>query len=101
MESLPVEGTSTNLGSVDALLGNSTPEPINYEQMASGTTYDLDNLPEEYKGENPTCKILPPKVIKRTLPPENKTTKLPPKEVTNKKKPLFPPGVEPFDIPNF
>ena len=101
MESLPVEGTSTNLGSVDPLLGNTTPDTINYDQMASGQTYDLDNLPEEYKGETPTCKILPPKVIKRTLPPENKTTKLPPKEVTNKKKPLFPPGVEPFDIPNF
>ena len=43
----------------------------------------------------------PPKVEKRTLPPKYETKKLPPKEVVNRLKPIFPPGVEPFAIPNF
>ena len=101
MESLPLEGVSTNVGSVDGLLGNTVADNTPWDQMYPPTTYDLDNLPEEYKGETPTCKILPPKVVKRNLPPEYKNTKLPPKEETNKKKPIFPPGVEPFDVPNF
>ena len=29
------------------------------------------------------------------------TKKLPPKEVVNRLKPIFPPGVQPFPIPNF
>ena len=46
-------------------------------------------------------KVLPAKVEKRTLPPQYKTNKLPPKDEHKKLNPIFPPGVQPFAIPNF
>ena len=64
-------------------------------------TIDVAQLPEEYKGLTPTVKVLPAKVEKRTLPPQYKTNKLPPKDEHKKLNPIFPPGVQPFALPNF
>ncbi len=68
---------------------------------ASIGTIDTAQLPEEYKGLTPTVKVLPAKVEKRTLPPQYKTNKLPPKDEHKRLNPLFPPGVQPFALPNF
>ena len=62
---------------------------------------EVDQLPEEYKGLTPTVKVLPIKIEKKDLQPENKSNNLPPKDEIKKLKPLFPPGTEPFVIPNF
>ena len=64
-------------------------------------TIDIAQLPEEYKGLTPTVKVLPAKVENRTLPPQYKTNKLPPKDEHKKLNPIFPPGVQPFALPNF
>ena len=68
---------------------------------ASVGTIDTDQFPEEYKGLTPTVKVLPAKVEKRTLPPQYKTNKLPPKDEHKRLNPIFPPGVQPFALPNF
>ena len=68
---------------------------------ASVGTIDTDQLPEEYKGLTPTVKVLPAKVEKRTVPPQYKTNKLPPKDEHKRLNPIFPPGVQPFALPNF
>ena len=49
----------------------------------------------------PTVKVLPAKVEKKELPPQYKTNKLPPKDEHKKLNPIFPPGVQPFALPNF
>ena len=64
-------------------------------------TIDTEQLPEEYKGLIPTVKVLPAKVENKTLPPQYKTNKLPPKDEYKKLNPIFPPGVQPFALPNF
>ena len=64
-------------------------------------TIDTEQLPEEYKGLTPTVKVLPAKVENKTLPPQYKTNKLPPKDEYKKLNPIFPPGVQPFALPNF
>ena len=64
-------------------------------------TIDTEQLPEEYKGLTPTVKVLPAKVENRTLPPQYKTNKLPPKDEHKRLNPIFPPGVQPFALPNF
>ena len=68
---------------------------------ASIGTIDTAQLPEEYKGLTPTVKVLPAKVENRTLPPQYKTNKLPPKDEHKRLNPIFPPGVQPFALPNF
>ena len=101
--SLGPEGDS-NIQAAEDLLGATVGNtiPIESYSTAQNSGYiEVDQLPEEYKGETPTVKIVSVKVEKKTLEPEFKTKNLPPKEVTNKKKPLFPPGTEPFEIPNF
>ncbi len=83
-----------------ATVGDTTPiESVNQGQIIG--SIEVDQLPEEYKGLTPTVKTLPPKVEKKTLPPKYETKNLPPKEEHNKLKPIFPPGTEPFTIPNF
>ena len=62
---------------------------------------EVAQLPEEYKGLTPTVKVLPAKVEKRTLPPQYKTNKLPPRDEHKRLNPIFPPGVQPFALPNF
>ena len=64
-------------------------------------TIEVEQLPEEYKGLTPTVKVLPIKVEKKTLPPQYKTNKLPPKDEIKRLNPKFPPGVQPFALPNF
>ena len=64
-------------------------------------TIEVEQLPEEYKGLTPTVKVLPLKVEKRDLPPQYKTNKLPPKDEIKRLDPKFPPGVQPFALPNF
>ena len=98
MESVPSAEGEFNFESANVGAGSTYDDP--YQIGPFGTT-NVDDIPEAYKGETPTVKVFPPKDLKKTLPPEYKTNKLPPKEVTNKKKPLFPPGTEPFDSPNF
>jgi len=83
-----------------ATVGDTTPIQASIPQP-NITTIEVDQLPEEYKGLTPTVKTLPPKIEKRTLPPQYNTKNLPPKDIVNKLKPLFPPGTQPFDIPNF
>ena len=101
--SLGPEGDS-NFQTADDLLGatvGNTTAIESYSTAQNSGFIEVDQLPEEYKGETPTVKIVAFKLEKKTLEPEFKTKTLPPKEVTNKKKPLFPPGTEPFEIPNF
>ena len=101
--SFVAEGESSNMQTAEELLGATVGNTTPIESYSAGQsigTIEVDQLPEEYKGETPTVKIVQLKVEKKTLPPEYKTKNLPPKEVTNKHKPLFPPGTEPFEIPN-
>ena len=98
------EGESSNIQSAEELLGATVGDTTPIESISPGPNYteiDVNQLPEEYKGLTPTVKTLPPKVEKKTLPPQYKTNTLPPKEETNRLKPIFPPGVEPFALPNF
>ena len=88
----------------ERLLGETlgaTTQLNSYEVRNSIGTIEVEQLPEEYKGLTPTVKVLPAKVEKRSLPPEYKTNKLPPKDEHKKLNPIFPPGVEPFALPNF
>ena len=78
-------GATTQLNSLGASIG----------------TIEIEQLPEEYKGLTPTVKVLPAKVENRTLPPQYKTNKLPPKDEHKRLNPIFPPGVQPFALPNF
>ena len=98
------EGDFGNLQSTDGLLGatvgNTTPVE-SFSPSQDFSQVDMSQVPEQYRGTTPTVRTLPPKVEKRTLPPKYETKKLPPKEVVNRLKPIFPPGVEPFAIPNF
>ena len=102
--SLGEEGDLNNFHNVQDLLGANIANTAPTESYSPGQnigTIEVDQLPEEYKGETPTVKVLTAKIEKKELPPQYKTKELPPKEVTNKHKPLFPPGTEPFEIPNF
>ena len=102
--SFPAEGEASNIESTEGLLGATVGDTIPIESFNPGPNYteiDVNQLPEEYKGLTPTVKTLPPKVEKKTLPPQYKTKTLPPKEEHNRLKPIFPPGVQPFAIPNF
>ena len=102
--SVPAEVDFVNLQSTDGLLGATVGNTTPIESYNPGPDYsqvDSSQLPEEYKGTTPTVKTLPPKIEKKTLPPKYETKNLPPKEVTNRLKPIFPPGVQPFEIPNF
>ena len=88
----------------EGLLGQTVGETtqINSVNLSNSIgTIEVEQLPEEYKGLTPTVKVLPAKVEKRTLPPQYKTNKLPPKDEHKKLNPIFPPGVQPFAIPNF
>ena len=98
------EGDFGNLQSTDGLLGAAVGNTTPIESFNAGSDFsqvDLSQVPQEYRGTTPTVKTLPPKVQKVNLPPKYETKKLPPKEVVNRLKPIFPPGVQPFDIPNF
>ena len=97
-------GESSNIQSAEGLLGATVGDTTPIENFNPGQNYteiDVNQLPEEYKGLTPTVKTLPPKIEKKTLPPKYETKTLPPKEEHNRLKPIFPPGVEPFAIPNF
>ena len=97
-------GESTNIQSAEELLGATVGDTTLIENFNSGSNYieiDVNQLPEEYKGLTPTVKTLPLKVEKKTLAPKYETKTLPPKEQHNRLKPIFPPGVEPFVLPNF
>ena len=97
-------GESSNIQSAEGLLGATVGDTTPIESSNTGqnyTEFDVNQLPEEYKGLTPTVKTLPPKIEKKTLPPKYETKTLPPKEEHNRLKPIFPPGVEPFAIPNF
>ena len=98
------ENDSNNTQNVESLLGATVGDTTPVESYNPGHIIgyiEVDQLPEEYKGLTPTVKVLPPKVEKKELPPKNETKNLPPKEEHNKLKPVFPPGTEPFAIPNF
>ena len=60
-----------------------------------------DLPPEAFNSRTPTVQHLPDKIVKNTLPPQHKTENLPPKVVKTRVNPIFPPGVEPFALPNF
>ncbi len=88
----------------ESLLGQTVGETTqinSYNLGASIGSIEVDQLPEEYKGLTPTVKVLPAKVEKKELPPQYKTNKLPPKDEHKKLNPIFPPGVQPFALPNF
>ena len=87
-----------------SLLGNTVGNTVQmntYTVRNSIGTIEVEQLPEEYKGLTPTVKVLPAKVENRTLPPQYKTNKLPPKDEHKRLNPIFPPGVQPFSLPNF
>ena len=87
-----------------SLLGNTVGNTVQmntYTVRNSIGTIEIEQLPEEYKGLTPTVKVLPAKVENRTLPPQYKTNKLPPKDEHKRLNPIFPPGVQPFALPNF
>ena len=87
-----------------SLLGNTVGNTVQmntYTVRNSIGTIEIEQLPEEYKGLTPTVKVLPAKVENRTLPPQYKTNKLPPKDEHKRLNPIFPPGVQPFGLPNF
>ena len=87
-----------------SLLGNTVGNTVQmntYTVRNSIGTIEVEQLPEEYKGLIPTVKVLPAKVENRTLPPQYKTNKLPPKDEHKRLNPIFPPGVQPFALPNF
>ncbi len=87
-----------------SLLGNTVGNTVQmntYTVRNSIGTIEVEQLPEEYKGLTPTVKVLPAKVENRTLPPQYKTNKLPPKDEHKRLNPIFPPGVQPFALPNF
>ena len=87
-----------------SLLGNTVGNTVQmntYTVRNSIGTIEVEQLPEEYKGLTPTVKVLPAKVENRTLPPQYKTNKLPPKDEHKRLNPVFPPGVQPFALPNF
>ena len=103
MEFIP-EGESTNVQSSEEVLGAPVGDTVPLSAYNSGNIIgyiEVDQLPEEYKGLTPTVKVLPIKVEKKDLPPENKSNNLPPKDEYKKLKPLFPPGTDAFEIPNF
>ena len=86
-----------------SLLGNTVGNTVQmntYTVRNSIGTIEIEQLPEEYKGLTPTVKVLPAKVENRTLPPQYKTNKLPPKDEHKRLNPIFPPGVQPFALPN-
>ena len=88
----------------EGLLGqtlSATTQLDSYSVRNSIGTIEVEQLPEEYKGLTPTVKVLPAKLEKKTLPPQYKTNKLPPKDEHKKLNPIFPPGVQPFALPNF
>ena len=102
--SFTADNESDNNQSMEQLLGATVGDTIPLSAYNPGHIIgyiEVDQLPEEYKGLTPTVKVLPLKIEKKDLPPENKTNNLPPKDETKKLKPLFPPGTEPFAIPNF
>ena len=87
-----------------SLLGNTVGNTVQmntYTVRNSIGTIEVEQLPEEYKGLTPTVKVLPAKVENRTLPPQYKTNKLPAKDEHKRLNPVFPPGVQPFALPNF
>ena len=95
---------STNVQSTEGLLGATVADSVPLSAYNPGNIIgyiEVDQLPEEYKGLTPTVKVLPIKIEKKELPPENKSNDLPPKDEIKKLKPLFPPGTEAFEIPNF
>ena len=98
------EGESNYVQSADEALGATVGDTVPLSSYNPGNIIgyiEVDQLPEEYKGLTPTVKVLPLKIEKKDLPPENKSNNLPPKDEIKKLKPLFPPGTEPFSIPNF
>ena len=95
---------SANYQSPEELLGATVGDTVPLSSYNPGNIIgyiEVDQLPEEYKGLTPTVKVLPIKIEKKDLPPENKSKDLPPKDEIKKLKPLFPPGTEAFQIPNF
>ena len=95
---------TTNVQSTEGLLGATVGDSVPLSAYNPGNIIgyiEVDQLPEEYKGLTPTVKVLPIKIEKKELPPENKSNDLPPKDEIKKLKPLFPPGTEAFEIPNF
>ena len=87
-------------GFIGTTLGATTQNDTYIVRNSIGTI-EVEQLPEEYKGLTPTVKVLPAKVENRNLPPQYKTNKLPPKDEHKRLNPIFPPGVQPFALPNF